>query len=849
MLITNIKLVHYKPLQFSDHHELEMNLTAPVQIIVGDNGSGKSSVCRALTPLPPDSTEYSKGGYKSITISHNGHTYILSSDFSHGIRHSFLKDDVELNVSGTQKTQQELVTAELEFTPTVDTLCSNGLNICNIRVGERRNRLLELYPGNISFVNQHHKNVCSELRVCAGNIRMLRDTQAELEAQLLPAAELTGLRTALQSLLELSSRVDNELFATEREVERLTKDPHYLQSIELDPSSVQQRAEAIYTELREKRKQYPQLFLADDLQMLTGVHTANSEHLRSEVQRLNAASQELATQIAECEHVLDASAKQEIEELNTRIEALQVRLNGLNIDPAVPKLNAEELQIFQTQTADRISTLVQYFAGIRVWSLHSLNKAKQKSEQWTHEQSSLLQQIQTASQQVGLARDRLQRLLTVVPKQGCRENCGLLNGFESTRKADEFYLRQAEQRLRSLEAQRDRLKARMERLQNHAARLWSGERFLRELEEIFTWNSWGKYVLNGSQLIKLLNHNPTQIANRVQHIIRHSTLQLQYDEAQAELTSLTFKRKTLESVNRPASDLISKTLLEQQLKLDQTLKALQRAQQQLTDNTAELQVLQVINRGLKELQQHNSDLVAYIEQQIVQTKIRIRRMQIEHFQQAKRQLLLKIGTLEQTIRTQEHLNSRLHDGTLPQLTKLLDRQRKLAHLEMALSPTTGLPHCYLVRFLNTIIRNVNTIINSIWSYDLNLLPIDEDKPLTFEFPVAINRTGHIRDIGICSDGQKEIINLAWTIVLADLNGVLANYPLKLDEPDKGISHGNRGRVLELLARLIQQHSIKQMILINHHESLYSSFAHSEVLCLSAENITVPSVFNQHVVMK
>lgn len=848
MHITRLDLKHYKPLQFSDHTQLTMSLTAPVQIIVGDNGSGKSSVCRALTPFPPDSTEYSKDGYKIIELTHEGHRYVLTSDFRHGICHSFRRDDVELNDSGTQKTQTELAISEFGLTPTLTTLCANGLNICNTRPSERRNRLLELYPGDLSFINQHHKAVCSDLRNLSANIKMLRGTQAELEAQLLPVEELQRLRDQLKQYLDLASQADNEIFAISRETDTLERDPHYNHHIELDPKQLHNRCEELCAQLIEIQRRDPTLFTEDGPKLLESLHAAENDHLQTEQRRLDKEAAALAKRIAECEHVLDTSAKREAALLNTRIEALQERMSMLVLDPAVPLLNAEDFERFEQTTLPRLQFLLERISG-KVWPVRGLMKARQRLEEWQRERQSVLWGIDETEHRVGELEQQLNTVVAISPKPGCDEACDLRHNFERMRQRSASFLEQTRKTALHQRENLHRLDARILRLQTAVSGIGSQEAVLRELEETFAWNHWGRFVLNGAPLFKVLNCNPTQIGNNLQRLLIAAKTQQQRETTQRELTETLLKVQALKNTSQPASDLISRTMLEQQIKLEQTLHDLKQAKTKLQSNDVKLQYLRQINSQVVELQKHHGQLHIYVNSQIVQTKVKVRKIQIERLQQAKRRLLLQIGTLEQTINTQEHLKSRLYEGTLPQLHQLLTKQQTLMHLEMALSPNSGLPHCYLVRFLNTVIRNVNRIISSIWSYDLEILPVDETKPLTFDFPVAINRSGRIPDISICSDGQKEIINLAWTIALAEINGALQRYPLKLDEPDKGISHGNRGRVLELLSRLIQQQAIKQLVLINHHDGLYSAFPHCEVLCLSADNITVPAVFNQHVELK
>jgi len=59
---TNIEKITYTPSEI-------------VQIILGTNGCGKSSLLSQLTPLPANiKKDYREGGYKKITLTNKGNT-------------------------------------------------------------------------------------------------------------------------------------------------------------------------------------------------------------------------------------------------------------------------------------------------------------------------------------------------------------------------------------------------------------------------------------------------------------------------------------------------------------------------------------------------------------------------------------------------------------------------------------------------------------------------------------------------------------------------------------------------------------------------------------------------------
>src|SRR5690606_11208435 len=109
MKILAIELKNYNRLKLNDFNFIRIDFTESIQQILGTNGSGKTTILSSLNPLPADHKDFDKGGFKKIWISHRGSMYECISDFSHGNKHTFIKDGVILNDLGTAKVQLELV--------------------------------------------------------------------------------------------------------------------------------------------------------------------------------------------------------------------------------------------------------------------------------------------------------------------------------------------------------------------------------------------------------------------------------------------------------------------------------------------------------------------------------------------------------------------------------------------------------------------------------------------------------------------------------------------------------------------------------------------------------------------
>lgn len=103
-------LVGSKRLLVRGIKHFEVTFDSLYQIILGTNGSGKSTVLSELSPLPAIPKMFVKGGRKEYHCKRNGSEYVLINDFETASgKHSFIVDGIDLNENGTSTIQKELV--------------------------------------------------------------------------------------------------------------------------------------------------------------------------------------------------------------------------------------------------------------------------------------------------------------------------------------------------------------------------------------------------------------------------------------------------------------------------------------------------------------------------------------------------------------------------------------------------------------------------------------------------------------------------------------------------------------------------------------------------------------------
>lgn len=184
------------------------------------------------------------------------------------------------------------------------------------------------------------------------------------------------------------------------------------------------------------------------------------------------------------------------------------------------------------------------------------------------------------------------------------------------------------------------------------------------------------------------------------------------------------------------------------------------------------------------------------------------------------------------------------------LEELLLAEKGYKSLVESLSPMSGLIAEGLTGFINTFIKQVNHFVEKIWSYPLEIVPIeitdDGNCELDYKFEVRINGTDVIPDISKGSGAMREVIDLAFKIVSMKYLG-LSTYPVYLDEFAKTLDHAHRTTAHRTVVELITQSDFSQVFIVNHYADLYMSIRNADITVLHDENIIIPKdcVVNRH----
>ena len=193
---------------------------------------------------------------------------------------------------------------------------------------------------------------------------------------------------------------------------------------------------------------------------------------------------------------------------------------------------------------------------------------------------------------------------------------------------------------------------------------------------------------------------------------------------------------------------------------------------------------------------------------------------------------------EQIVAEQDNLRTRLHDEILPMMQSITDDVTKWNYVEKELSPVTGIPKRVMVKYINEVFRRANRFISQVWNYEMELVYLKEDEDCDYSFPVLINNDGTVKDISICSKGQKEIIDLAIILAICTYRGYTTLFPLKLDEMSSGLSPDHNSKLFGFLGDLLERDNIiDQIFIVSHDPIVNNGFENAGYVALSNDNMS------------
>ncbi len=825
-----------KRLQFSEIEEINLEFNTPVCVISGKNGSGKSSLVGELGLIPRTRSDYCANGYSSLTIEHDGNNYILTSDYSNKTHpHSFIENTVEKNTSGTTDVQKELIEKYLSMSTLIRNLSQGSISLCQMNKSERKNLLLSLNPADLTFILETHKQAITVSRDLNASIKRLKQRQVEIEGQFLQADMLSTYLNQKTELEEKTLEIDKVIYRLDQHIDTITTTHRDILSKqpEIDRPRVLSWCKDIIrishefssVERGEKRDDQKRSLLVEeeillhDTKSLIETLTTLSKEINDYTDHLEAVDRSpielLKKEITDIDEARDALSRQYDPMLTVSISDVE-RIR--DIIPAIsPELHTFSSEISKIYNTTKLTKLSRFFDGKK----NRLAFFKSEYYRLKEQEEQLRKEYEGLSSKHG------------VPAECLIVTCSLRQVFES--KSDDLKERLSQTTLRC-----EKMRVLTEILEKHCSVLdqfLSDQRvkhrnFKKICSEIFSIPSISS-VVTEELLMDWINCSPLRIINHLDSIISHTEMKKRIDDLDARKQKITADLNATIKSNTVSSEFV-KTLLAERTRLShETMSQLNMKERRLSDVKGQLirhtQFDEISTTITKHLEDHAHEETYLLISKAIDYWKRLREACVS----VKLSYQEDLRRIETVVREQELLRARYDEEIIKQLDTLSERKRYVDLVELACSPNSGVPHKYMVRYLNALIHNVNYFVSQIYTYRLQIAELSEEKDIDYTFSIHVGNE-HVPDISTLSPGQQQIIDFAWTLTLLSQLKLLDKIPLYLDEPTSRLDPEHTNRFLEFLKQLIDSRVITQMFLISHAAILFDGFQDNDSIILSPD---------------
>lgn len=854
MKITSLQIRNFKRFRTPGIREFSATFNSPVQIITAPNGYAKTSLLRELCPLPPVRSIYEPNGYKEVHYTHNGHSFVLISDFSNrNSPHSFQLDGKELNTSGTTDVQEELVAKYFNITPAIRSLIYNKVLLCSTTKAERKNLFLNINPMQLGLILDTHKRALSKIKDCRANLNHLYSRRTDIEARLLKPEILEQHTKTKQKLSGYLLEIDKLLGQLEQHIASITAQHHEdLQYY----AELQQRNEpmfsssAIISACKDMQKRAYKYSLLDREKFNDYFEQCKLRRisLKSDHDNCVSAVLQVTKEIDEYNTHLENAVERPQTKVEDELKALDRELATYTNLPKNPA-SIESLD-YKERMLPAIQELLFIFRDLEKPLIEEEEFYKKKKEYEDLQIHLRLLEQQLSGLKLTLAQHQKEldqhKKEANVPDTCVATNCGLKKLFLGRAQKVEQLYQSAQEQFSRIEKEYTEKKKVESLLTEEIGYFVSNDiyekytQLLNFLQNQFPVDHWTVTLRDR------LNTQPMLIYKQLVLYIEQSKLFYEYTRLSQKRQLLTKELETVMKTSGASFDFLKTKLQEQEKTLQKLMSKVTTLDKEIASVEREYFLCQEYSTDIEKIRHFDTLICRGARALILENSLRYWKRLLAYFVHAREYFGEELRKIETIVREQTMLKNTFDNEIICHIKKYTEEKQVYEKIELALSPTTGLPHKSMVRYLNALINNVNYFINQIWSYKLRILPLDENQPIDYAFRIEVSNN-IANDINELSDGQTEIVNLAWVLAILLQLKLLDKIPFFADEVGRTLDMTHRNALLKFLGQMIDGKLIEQLFLINHYAVFTDGFRDSDIICLSPESMPdLPGNTNDYV---
>jgi recombinational DNA repair ATPase RecF len=820
--ITKIILRKHKHLALRNIQELVFEPESKFQWILGTNGSGKSTLLREFSPLAAVPAHYYKGGSKVIEGVVGDTQYRLTCDFS-GPKNIFSFIEIspehgerELNPGHTSTVYTNLVLQKFRLDKDIQEIRTGRKRFTELSPNDRKSWISQISEADYTYALQYYQRLFTHYRDTMGAQKTDQNRLLEAKSKILSPEEEQKRRERLRVLKEeihqLSELRPNPTVNYE-ELQRRVK-------------AFGEGAESRLKAFRSDLRRHTHLFPLGDLE------SAENALLQLEIEKGHIAKR--TKELFEFSEKLSGQLKNAGQSISLDDRALQERI--LTLDTEIQEQHKKlDFPFVDEEAEDLLLGFDRWVTEMsNAWSIMVADPQLLTNPENENAITKAIQQEQEVLRILGL--QLTETSLALKKQEECRQeshvecpNCKHRwhPGFSA------LAVKGLEEKLTELTVKREKAN---ERLEKHYQQLGffvkhtQGLRTYHQVKERFP--QYRAFYVAAEQ-----NKNHRTDPYTLEPLTRHFRYQL---TVWKELRSHTLELEKLKQTRvQRASEEQSKwsQMLKDQ---EETVRHIERLYEEVAKLQAPTEALESKIRLIKSIQ-IAVDKAQKAKEEWLQLGELFTAHQVRSFLGDmilhRNQELVGLEKSIREIDLQQH-----HVNILEK--QLLETQDYLDTLKEAvtvLSPREGLIAYGLTGFINHFVRIVNSLIAKVWLYPLEIQPfVTEEDSLDLDYKFRI-KVGEeiVEDISFCSEGQKEIINLA--IVITSLVMLhLDHDALLLDEFGSKMDPAHRASSYKAISELLTHSNFSHVLMVSHFDESFSAHVEADVSVICDANLSLPS---------
>ena len=804
MIVKSVKLKNYNRLYVSGISEIEYTPIKKRQILLGKNGSGKSSLLKEIIPNTiSDKIDYDEGGYKEIIYEHKNILYTLKYDRDSN-KYSFIVGKENLNPSGLLKIQKQLIEDHFNLSKEVHELLTSETSFTTMSINDRKKWFTTIltnvdYKYALSIYNKskvRHRDLLAYIKLTKAKVisdqSLLDNMDKDKESSIRNSIKI--LNVLLEQLIEakepyVAIDLDNRL----NQITIISKELHILET-KLYTSNIDipnLNNILISKEANIAIANTTKLELQDKLSKVNDLNINEGDDKVAIQEEFNIISKELEALNNDNIYKLDLNTI-----LDTSIDFKNILTNLIEITTELKQLE-EYFHFDFNHITELVDNLKLGLQGLN--SKHTL----------------LVERIEVL--------DKAKEHLSTCPK--CDHSW--IPNFDKV--TYDNYIKDLKILNVNIDDSKTRLLKYEEQLKN--------AKDVKQYRDAFR----GHFNINTNKLLGAILRASNGLVeidtvipmfNQIEAILARLTT---YPKVLAKHKELSDKLEIFKKLNNDTIKSLLNNLDTIQTEYSNTINKINALNTEISNirniSTIVNKVKILRDKLDNELKGYNSDKKEYtksISNKFLSETINDLKIVISEEESS----LIEITTMRKR-----------YDSYVLEVKDYERRAKAMGVVVEYISPNKGIIGKSITNTINVILEDMNDIINEVWSYPMYILPSDIDgDDLTFKFPVGINNVKTIPDISKGSSGIRDIIDLAFKIVAIEYLDML-DYPLILDEFGNTMDPGHRINAYDFIDKVSGTH-FTQIFLVAHFQSMFSRFKDTDVSILNNDGIGYNENYNE-----